>query len=118
MISQFHFKNFDADESLRLDANCALCRILDRKPADSTAVAVLEKQEAGFRCSLDIYSRLGPFSATSFRTTAAGAIQAVEEKLNHQIFFFQPYHREPTEQKKSRHQKGVRFGKNFLREAS
>ncbi len=98
MISQFHFKNFDADESLRFEANCALCRILDRAPADSTAVAVLEKQDAGFRCSLDIYSRLGPFIATSFSATAAGAIQAVEENLNHPSFFFEPHPGQASEQ--------------------
>jgi hypothetical protein len=73
---------------LKSVANLALSKILDRAPCDSKAVALLEKQDDGYRCSLDIYSLLGPFMASSVRPTAIGAIYAVEEKLKNQMEFW------------------------------
>ena len=86
MVSQFHFKNFEADESIRTRANLSLSRILDRGPCDSRAVALLEAQEQGFfRCSVDIYSRQGPFMASTVRTSVEEAIQAAEDKIKGQL---------------------------------
>jgi hypothetical protein len=85
MINQFNFKNFDANDATRSKANFALSKILDRAPYDSTAVALLEKLEDGYRCSVDIYSRQGPFMASTVRATALDAIQAIESKLKYQI---------------------------------
>jgi len=85
MISQFHFKNFDADETIRARANVALGRILDRAPFGCTGVALLEKQDEGFRCSIDVYSQQGPFMASTVRATAGDAIHATQERLKNQI---------------------------------
>lgn len=85
MISQFLFKNIDTDDEIRSTANLALNRILEYAPYDSTAVAVLEKVESGYRCSLDIYTRQGPFMTNVFRATCVEAIQAIEEKTMAQI---------------------------------
>ena len=85
MISQVHFTNFEADESLRILANSVLSKILDRAPSDSTAVALLERQEEGYRCSLDVFSRQGPYMASVVRATAAEAIRGIEEKLEEQL---------------------------------
>jgi hypothetical protein len=79
MNSQFHFKNVEANDDLKSAANLTLCKILDRAPYDSTAVALLEKQENGYRCSLDIYSLRGPFMASTVGKTPLSAIQAIEE---------------------------------------
>jgi hypothetical protein len=109
MKSQFHFKNVEADDDLKSTAHLALSKILDRAPCDSTAVALLEKQENGYRCSLDIYSLQGPFMASTVRPTALGAIYAVEEKLRNQIEFLWS-HREKPQQ--------TIFRNNFLKEVS
>jgi hypothetical protein len=88
MNNQFHFKNIELNDELKSIANLMLSKILDKAPCDSKAVALLEKEDDGYRCSVDIYSLLGPFMASSVRPTAIGAIYAVEEKLKNQIDFW------------------------------
>jgi hypothetical protein len=85
MLCQLHYKNFEPDEAVRSVANLALSRILDQAPYGSAAIALLEKQEDGFRFTLDVYSRRGPFCATFLRSTAGEAIRAVEQKVLGQI---------------------------------
>jgi hypothetical protein len=85
MISQFHFKDYEADEGTKAVANLALSKVLDIAPDDSRAVAILEKQGKEFGCSMEVYSRQGPFMATAVRPNPVEAIQVVEEKLKCQI---------------------------------
>lgn len=85
MFSQFHFKNFDANEEVKSIANVALDRLNELDGGASTAVGLLEKEEHGYRCSLDIHSRRGPFMASTVRPEAQEAIRAAELKLKKQI---------------------------------
>jgi hypothetical protein len=85
MINQFHFKGFEADEGIKLSANRTLGRLMDRAPYDSNAVALLEKDESGYRCSIDIYSRQGPFMANVHRETVSESLRAIERRLKTQI---------------------------------
>ncbi len=108
MVNRFHFKNFEADESIKTIANISLGKVLDRAPCGSTAIALIEKQEQGYRCSIDIYCVQGPFMVSLARSTVTEAIQAVEEKLTKQIelrWFDRAAWAWP-------------LGKNFLREVS
>ncbi len=81
MNRQFHFKGFDPDAHLRSYANLVLDRLLDRSPYGATAVALLEKEDRGFRCLLDIYSTQGPFITSAVGKTALDALHAMEEKM-------------------------------------
>jgi hypothetical protein len=85
MVSQFHFKNYEADESTQAAANLALSEVLDFDLDGSRAVGVLEKQGEEYRCSMEVYSRQGPFMATAMRSNPVEAIQIVEKKLKSQI---------------------------------
>mgnify|MGYP001619465863 CR=1 FL=1 len=79
MVIQIHFKNFEADEKVKSEVNAALNRVVDRSPWGSTAVALLEKQDEGYRCSIDIYSRSGPFTVSRVRPTPLETLHAAEE---------------------------------------
>jgi hypothetical protein len=97
MVVQIHFKDFEADEQLKSAANAALTRVVDRSPWGSSAVALLEKQEEGYRCSIDIYSRSGPFMASTVRPTALETLRATEEKIKKQIDWCRSRRGPPTE---------------------
>lgn len=92
MVIQIHFKNFEADETLSTAANLALNRIVDRSPLGSSAVALIERETQGYRCYIDIYSRTGPFMASTVRSTALEALNAAEEKVNRQIEWRRSHH--------------------------
>lgn len=85
MVNRFQFKNFVVDDALAIRANLALSRTLDLAPYKSTAVALLEKREEGYRCAVAIYSIQGPFMSSVVRSNAVEAIQGVEERLRNQI---------------------------------
>lgn len=85
MTSQFHFKNFEADETIKSFASLAMNRILDFAPSDATGVALLEKKDEGYHCSFEIYSRQGPFIANVIRPTALEAISTAERRLKKQV---------------------------------
>ncbi len=95
MISQFYFKNFEADEELRVAANLTLSRILDSAPYDSMAVAILEWKVDGYRCGLDIYTKHGPFMATAFGLSPLDTLQTVEQRLKNQILFWRSHRSGP-----------------------
>jgi hypothetical protein len=83
--ARFHFKNFEPDTGLRHRANATLDRILDRAPYGTHAVAMLEREQEGYRASIDLYSKRGPFIASSVGLTAMEALAAVEAKLGRQL---------------------------------
>ncbi|MBY0471932.1 hypothetical protein K2X30_12260 [bacterium] len=86
MNNQFHFKNFEPDFQLRLQANIVLNRTLDVAPYGATAIGLLEKRgEEDYCCALDIYSKQGPFMASAVGETAEKALQCLEEKIKKQI---------------------------------
>ena len=107
MVSQFHFKNYEADEGTRSVANLALCKVLDFAPDNSRAVAILEKQGEEFGCSIEVYSRQGPFRATAVRPSPVEAIQAVEEKMENQIVWCRFYWASELKSKKETFIKAV-----------
>ncbi len=80
-MSQFHFKNFNPDETLKSKANIVLSRILDMSPYGSTATALLEKEECGYRCSLDIFSLHGPIAASVVYSNPLEAISLIEMRV-------------------------------------
>jgi hypothetical protein len=85
MKTQFHFKGFEPNHELKTQANLSLNRTLGLAPYGSTGVGLLEKQENGFRCSVDIYSRYGPFIASAVEAIPELAIAALSKKLKHQL---------------------------------
>ena len=84
MTNQFHFKDFDADEATQVAASSTLEQILDRAPHGAAAIALLEKQKEGYRCSIELYTRKGPFIASTIRTSALDAIHATEDRIRRQ----------------------------------
>ena len=86
MNNQFHFKNFEPDFMVRLQANLVLERTLDLVPYGASAVGLLEKRaETDYRCALDIYSSQGPFMASVAGPTPEKALECLEEKIRKQI---------------------------------
>ena len=76
-LPEFTFVGFEPDEELRIQANRSLDRLLENAPYGSIAVALLEKNEAGYRCSIEIYSRNGPFTGSGSDHTGKGALETV-----------------------------------------
>lgn len=76
-LPEFSFIGFEPDDDLRMQANCSLDELLEMAPHGSIAVALLEKNEAGYRCSIEIYSQHGPFSASGSDHNGKDALETV-----------------------------------------
>jgi hypothetical protein len=85
MNSQIHFKGFDPESDLRTKASASLNRVLHLAPYGSVAIVLLEKLDAGYHCSFDVYSKFGPFIANANCVSADTAIAQVEDKLKIQL---------------------------------
>src|SRR4051812_33060512 len=85
MNSHFHFKGFSPTAELMFLARSSLDKALDKAPYATSAVALIEKEKDGFRCSLDVYSRYGPFLTSALDPTAIGAITEIRRKFERQI---------------------------------
>jgi hypothetical protein len=48
-------------------------------------LALVEKNEAGYLCSLDIYSKSGPFIGRGFSPEPARALEALQSDLEAKI---------------------------------
>ena len=91
-MNQFHYKNYEPDFNLRFQAGVTFNRILDIAPYGATGLGVLEKQgENEFRCSLDIYSKQGPFMASIVGPTPEQALADLEEKIKKQIAWWRSH---------------------------
>ena len=84
-MNRFYFKGFEPNEVLKSKANIAMNRMLDIAPYGSTAVALLEKDENGYHCLLDVYSRHGPFTASASYSTQLETIALIEKKMTEQL---------------------------------
>ena len=85
MISDFNFLGFSPDQNLERKANLAVERLLDLAPRGSMAVALLEQENASFRCAIEIYSKQGPFIARGCADTAESALEAVVRSLSKKL---------------------------------
>ena len=88
MVIQIHFKDFEANDNVKSAARAVLSRVVDRSPWGSTAVALIEKQDEGYRCSIDVSSRSGPFMASTVRPTVLETLRAAGEKVTQQIEWY------------------------------
>ena len=77
-MDEFLFKNFTADESLRLRSDRALDRIVEMAPEDAVIHAVLEPDGQAFRCSIEIGSSTFPITVQATHRLAALAIDRAE----------------------------------------
>jgi hypothetical protein len=82
MFIPFEFKGFRPDDELRSRADQTLERILDASPYGAAAAAMLEKEGDGYRCSIDVYSRFGPFIASAKAAKPAEALTQAERALS------------------------------------
>ncbi|MFL5815197.1 MAG: hypothetical protein ACJ763_16590 [Bdellovibrionia bacterium] len=95
MNNQFHFKNFEPDFQLRLQANVVLNRTLDIAPYGAVAIGLLEKRdENDYCCALDIYSKQGPFMASAVGADPESALHCLEEKIRRQISWWKSHRRD------------------------
>lgn len=76
-LRDFNFIGFDPDDQLRMEANGIVAELLDLAPLGSIAVAMLEKSEDRYRCSIEIYSHHGPYTASSSDLSPNAALQTV-----------------------------------------
>jgi len=76
-IPDFNFIGFIPDDDLRFQANCTVEELLDLAPYGAIAVSLLEKSEDTYRCSIEIYSHHGPFTASSSSPSPKEALETV-----------------------------------------
>jgi hypothetical protein len=81
MRQEFHFKSFEPGTGVRRKAEDVLDRIMDLAPYGSIAVALLERQDDGYRCSMDVYSKIGPFMASAMAQSAFDALEILEKRM-------------------------------------
>ncbi len=82
MIPEFNFIGFAPDDETRRKANLALERLLDIAPYGSIAVALLQKDEVSYQCAIEIYSKLGPFTARASDASPSDALEGVLRSLS------------------------------------
>lgn len=85
MVPDFNFIGFFPDEELRARAYLAFNRLLDQAPYGAMAVAVLEKNEETYRCSIEIYTSYGPITARSSDGLADAALDSAVSSLFEKI---------------------------------
>jgi hypothetical protein len=83
--NQFFFKNFLPSIELEQKANQLLLNVQALSPYDSRILALMEQTDHSFCCSIDIYSKYGPFMARSQmaepETALASMVAQITEKL-------------------------------------
>ena len=77
-MEHFNFKGFSPSEALRVKANRALDRIMERAPSDAKVTAVVEQENDMFHCSIEIGSSSCPFSLETSHKLAAIALDKAE----------------------------------------
>ncbi len=79
---QVLFKNMRPTPEERTYADSVVQSILAAAPYDSRALALLEKTEDGYRCSIDIYSQFGgPFIGEAVAPDPARALDKLAGEL-------------------------------------
>jgi hypothetical protein len=82
---QILFKNMHPSDEVRSYADAVMQRILETAPYDSHALALLEKVEEGYRATIDIYSKDGPFIAESLAQNPTQALDELAGELSARI---------------------------------
>jgi len=77
-MEQFTFKGFAPGDALKLKANRAFDRILERAPSDARVSAVLEQDGDTYHCFVEIGSSSFPFSAETSHKNPSIAIDKAE----------------------------------------
>lgn len=80
-MENFNFKNFIPSEDLRIKANRALDRIIERAPSDARITANLEKTGERFHCSIEIGSANYPITVNTTHKFASIALDKAEIAL-------------------------------------
>jgi len=81
MISRFHSSNFDPNIDQRTRAESGIERIEEAAPYASTVLGIGERSDKAYGVSIDVYSKLGIFSATAQDAQFEEALRLVEEKI-------------------------------------
>ena len=85
MLPQFHFSQFEPEESLRLRADLSLDQILELAPDGTIAVARLKKDNEIYSCSVDLYTKYGPLIARATQATPLLALQQTQKFLQEKL---------------------------------
>jgi hypothetical protein len=76
------FKNMQPSAEEKNFAHTVVQSILEAAPHDSRALALMEKVEEGYRCSIDIYSPFGgPFIAQVTESDPSRALEKLANEL-------------------------------------
>lgn len=80
-MENFHFKGFAPSDALKLKADRALDRIIERAPSDARITAAIEQESEIFHCSIEIGSTSCPFAVETSHKFAAIALDKAELNL-------------------------------------
>lgn len=77
-MEHFEFKGFNPVSTLKLKAERAFMRVIERAPSDARITAVLEKDGDIFHCSIEIGSSSYPLSVECSHKNASIALDKAE----------------------------------------
>jgi hypothetical protein len=85
MITDFQFFGFNPTDELKTKAIRALDRLLDIAPYGSMAVALMRKDEDMYCCSIEIFSKRGPFVARVSQKTPEASLEKSARMLSKKL---------------------------------
>jgi len=85
MHTQFHFFDFNADEDLQIESGHVIEQILDLAPYGSVAIGQIKREAQSYLCSIDVYSRFGPFIANTVQPSPLLALHHAQDILTRKI---------------------------------
>jgi hypothetical protein len=84
-LVQFKYRNFQPTEELGFEASDVLAHVQDHAPMGATMIAMMEKKENTYICTLEIYSRRGPTYASSSDENPIEALKKLERNALEKI---------------------------------
>lgn len=81
MIPDFNFVGFEPNDELKESSSKLLERLLDLAPFGSIAVAQLVQDELSFHCTIEIYSKFGPFIACASGASPQKVLENASESV-------------------------------------
>jgi hypothetical protein len=81
MSPDFNFIGFNPDDELKTKAYLTFDRLLEIAPVGSIIVGALQKDGHDYRCSIEIYSKHGPFSSRCFSDTPDSALASATRSM-------------------------------------
>jgi len=80
-MENFYFSGFAPSDALKVKADRALDRIIERAPSDAKITATIEQDGEMFHCSIEIGSASCPFAAETSHRFASIALDKAELNL-------------------------------------